>query len=68
MHERIAEVLGWTVAETRSLSFQALRELVRPIDPALADELSRQIQSGEYIRSGVVAADMSWLGEPPPVK
>lgn len=67
MHERIAKALGWTVEQTHGFSLAALRDLVRPVDPALADEISRQIQSGSYIRSGTVAADMSWLGAPPPV-
>lgn len=46
MHKRIAAALGWTVEQTRSFSLQALRELVRPVDPALADEISKVVQSG----------------------
>lgn len=49
LHERIAQALGWTVADTQSFSFQSLRELVRPVSPKLAAELDHQIQSGSYI-------------------
>lgn len=34
----------------RSLSMQSLRDLVRPVDPDLAQEMSYAIQSGAYIR------------------
>jgi hypothetical protein len=50
LHERIANVLGWSVKDAQSLSMQALRELVRPVDPDLAKELDYMIRSGAYIR------------------
>jgi hypothetical protein len=65
LHNRAAEVLGWSVKDTQSMSLAALRDLVRGADPALAAEISESIQSGAHIR-GTVAADMSWLGPPPP--
>ena len=50
LHERVAKALGWSVKDARSMSMQALRELVRPVDPSLARELDYMIQSGAYIR------------------
>lgn len=50
IHARAAKALGWTIEETQSMSFQSLREVVRKHDPALANEITRQIQSGEYIK------------------
>lgn len=52
LHERIAEALGWTVKDTQSMSLQSLRDLVRPVDHHLADEISKAIQSGSYITAG----------------
>lgn len=67
LHSRAASVLGWPLRDARSVSLQSLREMVRPLDPALADEIGHAIQSGSYVR-GPVLADMSWLGEPPPIR
>lgn len=50
LHERIAEALGWSVKETQSFSFLTLRELVRPIDPKLAHELTVAIETGTYLK------------------
>lgn len=50
MHERAAAALGWSVAQTQSMSLATLRDLVRPINPALAGEMTRAIQSGGHIR------------------
>ncbi len=50
MHERAAKALGWSVADTQSMSLAALRELVRPVNPQLAGEMSRAIQSGSHIK------------------
>jgi len=50
LHDRIARALGWNVRDAQSLSMQSLRELVRPVDPALAREMDYMIQSGAYIR------------------
>lgn len=44
IHPKIAACLGWTLAETQSFSLQALRELVRGKDPALAAEISETIE------------------------
>jgi hypothetical protein len=49
LHERIAAALGWTVKETQSFSLASLRELVRPVSPKLAYELTVTIQTGDYI-------------------
>lgn len=49
LHERIAEVLDWTVPDTQGFSLATLRELVRGKDPALADEVSAVIRSGRHI-------------------
>lgn len=49
LHERIAKRLGWTKKETESLSLQALRDLVRPVDAKLAHEITRAIESGDYL-------------------
>ncbi len=43
LHERIAVVLGWTVAETQSFDMRSLRELVRTLDVRLAEEITRHI-------------------------
>lgn len=45
LHERIAAALGWPVADTRSLSLRALRDLVRPVDAALAAEITSAVES-----------------------
>jgi len=50
LHDRIAKVLGWSERDVRSLSMQSLRDLVRPVDPELAKEMSYAIQSGAYVR------------------
>jgi hypothetical protein len=49
LHERAARALGWSVRDTQSMSMHALREAVRPVNPALAEEMSREIRSGRYI-------------------
>jgi hypothetical protein len=40
LHARVAAVLGWTESETQSFSLLSLRELVRPVSPKLAHELT----------------------------
>lgn len=47
---RIAKALGWSIADTRLLSMYALRDLVRTVNPTLAQEMSVLIQSGVYTR------------------
>jgi hypothetical protein len=49
MKQRIAETLNWSIADANSLSFHSLRDLVRPLDPKLADEISDAIKTGAYI-------------------
>jgi hypothetical protein len=49
LHERAARALGWSVADTQSMSLASLREAVRPVNPALAGEMSRVIESGRHI-------------------
>ena len=48
LHTRIAEALGWTEAEVKSVSFQSLRDIVRPISQKLANELEAAIRTGSY--------------------
>jgi hypothetical protein len=64
LHDRVAHALGWTPAETRSVSMQSLRDLVRPVDPDLAQEISHVIQSGAYV-SGTPAAKTSSAARKP---
>lgn len=49
LHARIAEALGWTEQQAQSVPLQGLRELVRPVSPKLAAEITNEIQSGRYI-------------------
>lgn len=50
LHDRIAKALGWSTRDVQSLSMQSLRDLVRPVDPRLAQEMDYVIQSGTYVR------------------
>lgn len=43
LRARVAAVLGWTVEETQGFSLLSLRDLVRPLSPKLAYELTRQV-------------------------
>lgn len=49
LRARIAAALGWPERDTYQFSFQALRDLVRPVSAKLAHELTVAIQSGSYI-------------------
>jgi hypothetical protein len=49
LHERIAIALGWSVRDTQSMSLQALRDIVRPVNAKLAHEIDTTIRSGEYL-------------------
>jgi len=60
MHSRIAACLGWTVEATRGFSLQALRELVRPLSPALAEEISEAISQGVIVESKAPVPYRSW--------
>lgn len=50
LHERAAAVLGWTVAQTQSMSLAALRENVRAVDVGLANEITDIISRGDHVR------------------
>ena len=50
LHDRIAKALGWSTQDAQSLSMQSLRDLVRPVDPAIARKMDHVIQSGAYVR------------------
>ena len=51
LHEQIAQALGWTVADARSFSLATLRDFVRPVNAALADQITQVIGSGTHIYS-----------------
>lgn len=42
---RIADALGWPPQDVSSMSCQSLREIVRPVSPELAHELTFLIRS-----------------------
>lgn len=48
LHEQIASVLKWTVREAQSFSLPALRELVRPVNEKLADEITQALDHTDY--------------------
>lgn len=47
--ERVAAALGWSVEDVQSMSYQSLRDLVRPVSEKLAAELTSAMRSGAYI-------------------
>lgn len=51
LHDRIAQRLGWTRAEVRTLSLPSLREVLRGTgqDAKLVHDLDVLIRSGEHI-------------------
>lgn len=49
LHDRIAEVLGWSVSETKTFSLLSLRDLVRPISPKLTHEINLEIAGKGYV-------------------
>lgn len=51
LYERIAQALGpgWTVRDVHSFSPGYLRDLLRPINPSLADEIGAHETSGQAI-------------------
>jgi hypothetical protein len=55
LHARIASALGWPRTDAESLSLAALRELVRPSHPALAEEISTLIQGGQHVAGKRIA-------------
>jgi hypothetical protein len=50
LHERVAAVLHWSEREVHSVPLAALRDLVRPVDPRLADELSEVLRRGTHLK------------------
>lgn len=44
LHERVARVLGWAPEQAQSFSLPALRDLVRPVSPKLAWEITCAIE------------------------
>ena len=50
LQERIARALGWAVHDVQSLSLASLRDLVRPVDAALAAEIGIVLASGSHVR------------------
>ena len=48
VRERVAKALGWSVEDTRSVSLQSLRDLVRPVSQKLAHEITLEINRGTY--------------------
>ncbi len=54
LHQRIAEALGWSLEDVQSFSLPALRELVRPVSPKLADHITETIHLGMHVVRGSV--------------
>lgn len=51
LHERIAKALGWTLADTQSLSLLTLRDLVRPVIPKLAHEITVTVEGQSFLKA-----------------
>lgn len=49
LQERAAAALKWSLHDVQSMSLQSIRDLVRPIDPELAADISASISSGGYV-------------------
>ena len=49
LYDRAARALGWNPTDVHAVSMQTLRDLVRPVDPDLAQEIGLLIQSGVYV-------------------
>jgi hypothetical protein len=60
LHDRIAAALGWTPGQARSFSLNTLREVVRPVAPALADEISALIRSCAHYTRPAPARRRRW--------
>jgi len=50
LHERIAAALGWKLEDAQSYSLQTLRELVRPVAPKLAREITEHLVRGWVVK------------------
>jgi hypothetical protein len=49
LHDRIAKALNWSIEETWGFSLAAMRELVRPIDPELAQDITLAVGGGSRV-------------------
>ena len=49
LHGRIAKALKWNLRDVQSMSLATLRDLIRPISPKLAEEISQGIQNSSHI-------------------
>jgi len=56
LHQHIADALGWTIKDVHSYSLATLRDLVRPVDKALSEEITKVIREGGHIRSSLRSA------------
>lgn len=66
LRQRAAIALGWTIRDAHSVSLPSLRELVRPVDPGLADEISHVLAQGSHVarqepRDDAYARARTWL-------
>jgi hypothetical protein len=58
LHQRIAKALNWELSLVNSLSLYSLRELVKPVSPKLASEITKAIHSESYIvQCGIIAIE-----------
>jgi hypothetical protein len=48
LHEQIAETLGWSLADVQSFNLRALRELVRPVNPKIAQRIGWEINKPSH--------------------
>lgn len=52
LRERIAQALGWTVADVSAFSLHTLREMLAE-HPKLKHEVTVLITTGDYLRQGL---------------
>ena len=55
LNARVAEALGWSEEQVRSFSLQALRDLVRPVSPKLAREITIAIRSERVVLGSLLS-------------
>jgi len=60
LHERIAEVLGWSIADVRSFSLATLREMVREKSPKLHRQIGEVLASGAHLYEDVSSPRRIW--------
>ena len=53
LEDRIAQALGWSLADVRSFSLPTLRDFVRPVSAKLAHEITLTMQGPDYVRGPV---------------